>query len=48
MNFDSRDRKVKGTPDTPFSLFEGLSGEVYFLSDLLTNEDAVRFPAYEI
>ncbi|KAK7110913.1 glutathione S-transferase LANCL1-like [Littorina saxatilis] len=33
-------------PDTPFSLFEGMAGTVYFLADIL-NPLKARFPAYE-
>ncbi|XP_076439508.1 glutathione S-transferase LANCL1-like [Babylonia areolata] len=33
-------------PDTPFSLFEGMAGTIYFLCDLLDPMKA-RFPAYE-
>ncbi|CAH2306137.1 glutathione S-transferase LANCL1 [Pelobates cultripes] len=35
------------TPDTPFSMFEGMAGTIYFLSDLLEPSRA-RFPAFEI
>lgn len=35
------------TPDTPFSLFEGMAGTIYFLADLLVPEKA-RFPAFEL
>lgn len=35
------------TPDTPFSLFEGLAGTIYFLSDLLQPMKS-RFPAFEV
>ncbi|XP_068931323.1 glutathione S-transferase LANCL1 isoform X4 [Petaurus breviceps papuanus] len=35
------------TPDTPFSLFEGMAGTIYFLSDLLVPTKA-RFPAFEL
>uniref|UniRef100_A0A8C5PBB2 Glutathione S-transferase LANCL1 n=1 Tax=Leptobrachium leishanense TaxID=445787 RepID=A0A8C5PBB2_9ANUR len=35
------------TPDTPFSLFEGMAGTIYFLSDLLEPTQA-KFPAFEI
>jgi hypothetical protein len=47
-SYDSPDRRVKGTPDAPYSLYEGLCGEIYFISDLLNDEDLVRFPSYEI
>ncbi|KAL8585895.1 hypothetical protein ACOMHN_019310 [Nucella lapillus] len=33
-------------PDTPYSLFEGMAGTIYFLCDLLDPMKA-RFPAYE-
>jgi hypothetical protein len=48
------DNKIQGTlekgkSDHPFSLMEGLSGQISFLSDLLTDEDqVVRFPGYEL
>ncbi|XP_026218941.1 glutathione S-transferase LANCL1 [Anabas testudineus] len=35
------------TPDTPFSLFEGMAGTIYFLSDLLQPMKS-RFPAFEV
>lgn len=35
------------TPDTPFSLFEGMAGTIYFLSDLL-NPMSAKFPAFEV
>uniref|UniRef100_A0A3Q0TAG0 Glutathione S-transferase LANCL1 n=1 Tax=Amphilophus citrinellus TaxID=61819 RepID=A0A3Q0TAG0_AMPCI len=35
------------TPDTPFSLFEGMAGTIYFLADLL-NPMRARFPAFEV
>ncbi|KAI4881804.1 hypothetical protein NFI96_016442 [Prochilodus magdalenae] len=35
------------TPDTPFSLFEGMAGTVYFLADLL-QPMAAKFPAFEV
>ncbi|KAM4697595.1 glutathione S-transferase LANCL1 isoform 1-T3 [Rhinophrynus dorsalis] len=35
------------TPDTPFSLFEGMAGTIYFLSDILEPERA-KFPAFEM
>nr|KAF6336780.1 LanC like 1 [Myotis myotis] len=35
------------TPDTPFSLFEGMAGTIYFLADLLVPSKA-RFPAFEL
>ncbi|KAM3916412.1 glutathione S-transferase LANCL1 isoform 1-T3 [Leptodactylus fuscus] len=34
-------------PDTTYSLFEGLAGTIYFLSDL-TNPEKARFPAFEL
>ncbi|XP_068165350.1 glutathione S-transferase LANCL1 [Antennarius striatus] len=35
------------TADTPFSLFEGMAGTIYFLADLLQPLKA-RFPAFEL
>uniref|UniRef100_A0A3Q3XC25 Glutathione S-transferase LANCL1 n=1 Tax=Mola mola TaxID=94237 RepID=A0A3Q3XC25_MOLML len=35
------------TPDTPFSLFEGMAGTIYYLADLLQPMRA-RFPAFEV
>lgn len=35
------------TPDSPFSLFEGVAGTVYFLADLLQPTKA-KFPAFEV
>ncbi|KAG9348726.1 hypothetical protein JZ751_029043 [Albula glossodonta] len=35
------------TPDTPFSLFEGMAGTIYFLADLLQPLRS-KFPAFEI
>lgn len=34
-------------PDTPYSLFEGMAGTIYFLVDLLDPKNA-KFPAYEL
>ncbi|KAK7082421.1 Glutathione S-transferase lancl1 [Halocaridina rubra] len=35
------------TPDRPMSLFEGLAGTIYFLTDL-TNPESAKFPAFVI
>ncbi|XP_058888534.1 glutathione S-transferase LANCL1 isoform X1 [Acipenser ruthenus] len=35
------------TPDTPFSLFEGMAGTIYFLADLLQPMKS-KFPAFEL
>uniref|UniRef100_A0A8K9Y491 Glutathione S-transferase LANCL1 n=2 Tax=Salmoninae TaxID=504568 RepID=A0A8K9Y491_ONCMY len=35
------------TPDTPFSLFEGMAGTIYFLADLLQPLKS-KFPAFEV
>lgn len=35
------------TPDTPFSLFEGMAGTIYFLADLLQPMRS-KFPGFEI
>ncbi|XP_028659894.1 lanC-like protein 2 [Erpetoichthys calabaricus] len=34
-------------PDRPYSLFEGMAGAIYFLSDILKPETS-RFPAFEL
>jgi hypothetical protein len=39
---------TKGLPDYPFSLMDGLAGEICLLSDLLRDEDEVRFPGLEV
>ena len=39
-------RKVKGTPDTPYSLMEGMGGTLCFYYDLLSGN--MCFPGYEI
>jgi hypothetical protein len=36
-----------GTPDYPFSLYEGLVGELFFYMDILDPEKSY-FPGYEI
>ena len=36
-----------GKPDRPFSLFEGISGQIYFLADML-HPEAAAFPSYEL
>ena len=48
FNFDDGTRLRKGVPDHPFSLMEGYSGVVCFLSDLLRNEAEMRLPGFEI
>jgi hypothetical protein len=40
--------KQDAVPEHPFSLMEGVSGEICLLSDLLGNEDNARFPGFEI
>ncbi|XP_019746703.1 glutathione S-transferase LANCL1 isoform X1 [Hippocampus comes] len=44
MNYGSHGCR---TPDTPFSLLEGMAGTIYFLADLLQPMQA-RFPAFEV
>ena len=36
-----------GIPDKPYSLMEGLGGELCFYADLLTNFENAKFPGYE-
>lgn len=44
---DYKHRNGVRTPDRPFSMFEGIAGTAYFLSDLLQHDKA-KFPAFEI
>lgn len=44
---DYKRRHGVRTPDRPFSLFEGIAGTAYYLSDLLQHNRA-KFPAFEI
>lgn len=37
-----------GLPEYPYSLMEGLAGEIYFLCDILSPDLEVRFPGFEI
>ncbi|KAL6739850.1 hypothetical protein Aduo_013253 [Ancylostoma duodenale] len=47
MLLDRNIRAAQRTPDSPFSLFEGLSGALCFLVDLLPeNIDKAQFPLY--
>ena len=42
-------RKVQGVPDRPYSLMEGIGGDILCYCDLLTqNVNDVQFPGYEI
>ena len=45
-NSEEKTRIKKGIPDHPYSLMEGISGEICFISDLLRDE--VTFPGYEV
>ena len=40
-------RSAWGEPDRPYTMFEGIAGTLYFLSDLLDFKNAA-FPGYEI
>ncbi|KAK6009304.1 hypothetical protein OSTOST_25792 [Ostertagia ostertagi] len=49
MILDSNIRAAQRTPDSPFSLFEGLSGALCFLVDLLPeNIEKAQFPLYPV
>jgi hypothetical protein len=48
QSYTDSERLKTGMPDHPFSLMEGVSGEIAFLSDLLSGDEYVRFPGYEI
>ena len=39
-------RKVPGKPDTPYSLMEGIGGDIIAYADLLTNDPV--FPGYDV
>ena len=41
-------RKATGVADHPYSLMEGISGDICFLSDMLRDENEVRLPGFEI
>jgi len=43
-----RSRLVRGCCDTPFSLMEGMGGDLALLCDLLSTDSEVRFPGYEL
>ncbi|KAJ1356926.1 hypothetical protein KIN20_014900 [Parelaphostrongylus tenuis] len=46
---DKKIRAAQRTPDSPFSLFEGLSGALCFLVDLMPeNIDKAQFPLYPV
>jgi len=47
-NYDCGMRKCVGVPDHPFSLMEGVGGDMCFLCDLLGDENQARFPGYEV
>ena len=48
--FNDEGRKhTQKRPDYPYSLMEGVTGEICFLSDMLLDEDdKVKFPCFEI
>ncbi|WKY03693.1 hypothetical protein Q1695_005002 [Nippostrongylus brasiliensis] len=49
MILDKNIRAAQRTPDSPFSLFEGLSGALCFLVDLMSeNIDRAQFPLYPV
>ena len=49
-----KQRLVQGVPDTPFSLMEGLGGQICLFSDFLSSyknkneENLMYFPGFEI
>lgn len=48
--YEDPQRITKGVPDTPFSLMEGVGGDISLYCDILEGEDSegFRFPGYEI
>ena len=47
-NHKDPQRQKTGVPDSPNSLMEGEAGVITLLSDLLNDDDYVKFPGYEI
>ena len=49
LTYQDRQRIKTGIPDHPWSLGEGLSGEICMLADLTQEDDLTlaRFPAYD-
>ena len=42
-------RKVIGTSDHPFSLYEGMAGDLVFMAEILQDDwSKARYPGYEI
>jgi hypothetical protein len=41
-------RYVKGMPDTPYSLMEGLGGQLCLYYDFLSGDDYMKFPGFQI
>lgn len=46
-NYKGSGRKHKNVPDTPYSLMEGIAGDIHFYADLFDPKNAY-FPGYEL
>ncbi|UJR21879.1 hypothetical protein I4U23_024952 [Adineta vaga] len=44
--YDYGKHNISNTPDSPYSLFEGLAGTIYYMADILSPSQS-RFPAFE-
>ena len=43
-----QNKQIQEPTNHPYSLMEGLAGEVLFLSQILNDEEEARFPGFEI
>eukprot|EP00826_Nyctotherus_ovalis_P044144 TRINITY_DN474_c0_g3_i1.p1 TRINITY_DN474_c0_g3~~TRINITY_DN474_c0_g3_i1.p1 ORF type:complete len:344 (-),score=77.59 TRINITY_DN474_c0_g3_i1:10-1041(-) len=48
QNHDDSRRLAMGMADTPYSLMEGMGGTAVLYADLLSKEELIRFPGYEL
>ena len=46
--YEDPQRFVTGKPDTPFSLMEGQGADISLFSDLLNDEEYIKFPGYKV
>ena len=49
-SFEDRQRLKVGEPDHPWSLMEGLAGEICMLAEMINEKDLeeARFPGYDV
>jgi len=48
INQDNGMRKVQGVPDSPYSLMEGIGGDIIFYSELLKSQETALFPGFQV